>query len=242
MRETTRATGPPSPADVSRIGAAFESVVERIAQAASRSDRDAASVRLIAVSKTVPLARIRELLDLGHTLLGENRVQEALEKMDRLDRVATFHLIGHLQRNKARHAVGRFEMIHGVDSEALAVEIDRRAGAAGIRQAILLQVNLSNEPTKAGVLEDGLPGLVEGVSALPHVDLRGLMTIPPPVDDPELSRVWFVRLRKTRNRVADRFGLALPDLSMGMTDDFEVAVEEGATLVRVGRAIFGERA
>ena len=238
MKTTRR---PPSSADGSRIGAAFASVVERIAQAVARADRDPASVRLIAVSKTVALDRIGELLDLGHNLLGENRVQEALEKMDRLGDSAIFHLVGHLQRNKARHVVGRFELIHGVDSEALAVEIDKRAATAGVRQAILLQVNLSDEPTKAGVGEDGLSGLVETVSALPHIDLRGLMTIPPPVELPEQSRVWFVHLREARDRVAERFGLDLPDLSMGMTGDFEVAVEEGATLVRVGRAIFGER-
>ena len=238
MKKTRR---PPSPADLTRIAAAFGSVVERIAQAASRSDRDPASVRLVAVSKTVESDRIRELLDLGHDLLGENRVQEALEKMDLLGDRANFHLIGHLQRNKARHAVGRFELIHSVDSVALAVEIDRRAATAGIRQAILLQVNLSGEPTKAGVDEDGLSGLIEAVAGLPQVDLRGLMTIPPPVDPAEQSRVWFVRLREARDRLAQAFGLPLPELSMGMTDDFEVAIEEGATLVRVGRAIFGER-
>jgi pyridoxal phosphate enzyme (YggS family) len=220
----------------------LQAVVDRIAQAAARAGRDPATIRLIAVSKTVALDRIRELVDLGHTLLGENRVQEALDKMDRLGAAATFHLIGHLQRNKARHAVGRFALIHGVDSAALAVEIDRRAAAAGIRQAILLQVNLSGEPTKAGVGESALPELTATVSKLDHLDLRGLMTIPPPVDAAEQSRVWFARLRQARDSLADSCGRSLPELSMGMTGDFEVAVEEGATLVRVGRAIFGERA
>jgi pyridoxal phosphate enzyme (YggS family) len=234
-------TGPPNPAEESGIGAALASVVERIAQAAARSGRDPASTRLIAVSKTVGLERIRELVALGHTLLGENRVQEALEKMDCLDGAVTFHLIGQLQRNKARHAVGRFELIHGVDSEPLAVEIDRRAALAGIRQAILLQVNLANEPTKGGVEEHALPDLAATVSRLDNIDLRGLMAIPPPVDVAEQSRVWFARLRHARDSLVEGGGPALPELSMGMTDDFEIAVEEGATLVRVGRAIFGAR-
>jgi pyridoxal phosphate enzyme (YggS family) len=220
---------------------ALEEVRGRIESACARSGRSVREVRLVAVSKTVDVERIRRLLDCGHDLFGENRVQEALEKIPLLGPAASWHLVGHLQRNKARHAVGAFELLHGVDSEKLAAEIDRRAFRAGIRQAVLLQVNLAGEATKSGVDEAGLPALLDAVAALPHVELRGLMTIPPPAVEPEESRRWFVRLRELRERSATGSGLALPELSMGMTDDFEVAVEEGATLVRVGRAIFGER-
>jgi pyridoxal phosphate enzyme (YggS family) len=233
--------GLPTSADASSIGAALRSVLDRIERACERSGRERASVRLIAVSKTVPVERIRALLAHGHRLLGENRVQEALQKMDLLGDAAAFHLVGHLQRNKARHAVGRFELIHSVDGDKLARELDRRAGAMGVRQPVLLQVNLAGEVTKAGVSEAELPRLLDVVAPLAQLELRVLMTIPPPVDKPEESRAWCVRLREVRDRAETRFGSALPELSMGMTDDFEVAVEEGATLVRVGRAIFGER-
>jgi len=223
------------------VAAALEQVRGRIALACRRAGRDPAEVRLVAVSKTVDVERIRRLVESGHTLLGENRVQEALEKIPLLGPGVRWHLVGHLQRNKARHAVGVFDLLHGVDSEKLAVEIDRRAAGAALRQAILLQVNLSGEGTKSGVAERDLPALLDAVAALPNLEPRGLMTIPPPVDDPEESRRWFRGLRELRDRSARRHGLALPELSMGMTDDFEVAVEEGATLVRIGRAIFGER-
>jgi pyridoxal phosphate enzyme (YggS family) len=223
------------------IATALQEVRGRIESSCSRAGRRAGEVRLVAVSKTVGTDRIRRLLDCGHDLLGENRVQEALEKIPVLGPAVRWHLVGHLQRNKARHAVGLFELLHGVDSEKLAVEIDRRAALAGIRQAILLQVNLAREETKSGVDETGLHPLLDTVCALPHLDLRGLMTIPPPAETPERSRKWFARLREVRERCAERSGLVLAELSMGMTDDFEVAIEEGATLVRIGRAIFGER-
>jgi pyridoxal phosphate enzyme (YggS family) len=226
---------------MSSIASALEEVRGRIETACGRAGRPVTEVRLVAVSKTVAVERIRQLLDCGHDLLGENRVQEALQKIPVLGSAARWHLVGHLQRNKARHAVGAFELLHGVDSERLAAEIDRRAARAGIRQAVLLQVNLAGEETKSGVDETGLPALLEAVAGLPNLELRGLMTIPPPADDPEKSRGWYSRLRELRERSAARVGLPLPELSMGMTDDFEVAVEEGATLVRVGRAIFGER-
>jgi pyridoxal phosphate enzyme (YggS family) len=199
-------------------------------------------VRLIAISKTFPAERVRELLGCGHTLFGENRVQEALDKIPRVGPGAVWHLVGHLQRNKARHAVGAFELIHSMDNERLARELDRRAADAGLRQSVLLQVNLSDEPTKSGVSEADLPRLLDGLLSFDHLDLQGLMTIPPPVERSEKSRRWFARLREVRDASAMRAGRPLPELSMGMTDDFEVAVEEGATLVRVGRAIFGERA
>lgn len=221
--------------------AGLEAVRERIARACGRSGRDPEDVRLVAVSKKFPADRVRELLDAGHTLFGENRVQEALAKIPEVGPGAVWHLVGSLQRNKARHVVGVFELIHSLDGEKLAVELDRRAGAAGRRQAVLVQLNLAGESTKSGVSEAGLRPLVESVAALDHLDLRGLMTIPPPVARAEESRRWFARLRELRDEVAQRLGRPLPELSMGMTDDFEVAVEEGATLVRIGRAIFGER-
>jgi pyridoxal phosphate enzyme (YggS family) len=219
----------------------LQSVRERIAAACRRVGRAPASVRLVAVSKGMQAERVRALLACGHTLYGENRVQEALAKIAAVGPGAAWHLVGPLQRNKVRHAVGVFELIHSVDSETLAAEIDHRARAQGISQAVLVQLNLAREDTKHGVDEQGLWPLLDALAALEHVELRGLMTIPPPADHAERSRPWFTRLRELQGRAAERLGRALPDLSMGMTDDFEVAVEEGATLVRVGRALFGER-
>lgn len=213
----------------------------RIAAACARARRPVDAVRLVAVSKTVEAARVREVLAAGQTLFGENRVQEAVEKIPEVGEPARWHLVGHLQRNKARHAVGLFELIHSVDDLELAREIDKRAAARGLVQAVLVQANLSREATKSGLDEAGVLALLEGMRGLSHLRVDGLMTIPPPADDPERSRPWFVRLRELRDRAATRTGLDLPELSMGMTDDFEVALEEGATLVRVGRAIFGER-
>jgi len=181
-------------------------------------------------------------LDAGLTDFGENRVQEALEKIAGVGPNARWHLVGHLQKNKARHAAGAFELIHGVDGRELAVELDRRSAERGTTQPVLVQANLAGEDTKHGTGEDGLIPLLEAVAGLPHLDLRGLMIIPPPSGDPEAARPWFRRLRELRDLAAARLRRPLPELSMGMTDDFEVAIEEGATLIRVGRAIFGERA
>ncbi len=197
---------------------------------------------LVAVSKTVPAERLREMLGCGHAVFGENRVQEALRKIPLVGPGARWHLVGHLQRNKARHAVGGFDLIHSVADVDLARELDRRAAAAGIVQPCLVEVNVAGEGTKEGVDEGGLPELLDAILPLEHLELRGLMCIPPPVEHAEQARGWFARLREVRDRAAARAGHALPELSMGMTDDFEVAVEEGATLVRVGRGLFGERA
>ncbi len=225
---------PPLPDMLSRVR-------ERIAAACRRSGRDPRDVTLVAVSKTVEPARIRQAVALGQSCFGENRVQEALAKIPEVGEGVAWHLIGHLQRNKARHAVGAFELIHSLDSLALAREIDKRAAARGRVQPVLVQLNLAGEATKQGLSETELFPFLEQALALEHLELRGLMTIPPPVERPEESRPWFCRLRELRDACGERFGSALPDLSMGMTDDFEVAVEEGATLLRVGRAIFGER-
>ena len=223
------------------IGRRVQEVRYRIAAACARARRDPSTVRLVAISKTMPIESVREAIAAGQTLFGENRVQEALSKREAAGPEARWHLVGHLQKNKARHAVGAFELIHSVDDVALAVELDRRASAQGIVQSVLVQANLAGESTKSGAAEDALIPLVAAVAELRSLDLRGLMIIPPPVDDPALSRPWFQRLRAIRDRAAERLGRPLPELSMGMTDDFEVAIEEGATLVRVGRAIFGER-
>ena len=216
-------------------------VQDRIAAACARGGRDPSTVRLVAVSKTIPAGTVREAAAAGQTIFGENRVQEALAKMPEVGAPVRWHLVGHLQRNKARQAVGAFELIHSVDDAELAAELDRRAAAAGIVQAVLVQANLAEEATKSGVDGAGLIPLLEAVASRPSLDLRGLMTVPPPVSDPEESRPWFARLRELRELGSSRIGRPLPELSMGMSDDFEVAVEEGATLVRVGRAIFGDR-
>jgi pyridoxal phosphate enzyme (YggS family) len=227
---------------VTGVAVRLQLVRDRIAAACARAGRDPGSVRLIAVSKTVPVAGVAEALAAGQTLFGENRVQEALAKMSEAGPEATWHLVGHLQKNKARHAAGAFELIHGLDDSELALELDRRAAIRSMTQPVLVQANLSGEATKRGSDEDGLMPLLTAVAGLPHLELRGLMIIPPPVDDPELSRPWFRRLKDLRDRAASILAQPLPELSMGMTDDFEVAIEEGATLVRIGRAIFGERA
>jgi pyridoxal phosphate enzyme (YggS family) len=220
---------------------ALPRVLRRIATACERAGRRPEEVRLVAVSKTFPPERVRELIELGHDLFGENRVQEALAKIPEVGPGARWHMIGSLQRNKARHAVGVFELIHSVDGLKLAVELDRRAGTKGLVQPILIQLNLAGEESKSGVEESGLAALVDGILPLENLELKGLMTVPPLTERAEESRRWFVRLRELRDREEERSGLAMPELSMGMTDDFEVAVEEGATLVRVGRAIFGPR-
>lgn len=227
---------------MSEIARRLEEVRERIAAACVRARRDPGSVRLVAVSKTIPVALIREAIAAGQTLFGENRVQEALAKIGETGPGARWHLVGRLQKNKARHAAGAFELIHGIDDRELAAELDRRAAAKATLQAVLVQANLAAEPTKAGAGEADVLPLVEEVGKLAHLDLRGLMIIPPPEQDPERTRPWFRRLRELRDLAASRLGRPLPELSMGMTDDFEVAIEEGATLVRVGRGVFGERA
>ncbi len=226
---------------MSEVAAALKTVRGRIEDSCARCGRAPGSVSLVAVTKTVPAEAVREMLRAGHDVFGENRVQEALRKMEQVGGGARWHLVGHLQSNKARHAVGAFELIHSLDGLPLAEEIDRRAAARGARQAVLVQVNLSREPTKSGVDESGARRLIEAILGLAHLDLRGLMTIPPPSDAAERSRPWFARLRELRDRIQADTARPLPELSMGMTDDFDVAIEEGATIVRIGRALFGER-
>ncbi len=220
----------------------IETVRERIAAAALRAGRDAAGVTLIAVSKTVPVERLHGIETTGATDLGENRVQEAAAKIETLGRVVSWHLIGRLQRNKARAAVELFDLIHSVDDVELALTLDRHASALGKRQRVLLQVNVSGEESKGGFDPVALPAVAERLAALPSLRPEGLMTIAQHgAGDAELRRV-FGALRALHERLAPVFGAEhWRHLSMGMSDDYETAVEEGATMARVGRAIFGER-
>jgi len=197
-------------------------------------------VRIVAVTKTHGPEAVRAALAAGLTDIGENRVQEALRKQELLpDLPVAWHLIGTLQRNKARQAVGRFVLIHSVDRGDVSAELDRRA-APGTRQAVLVQVNCSDEPQKGGVEPRELPGLLEGLAPLEHLEVRGLMTMSALTDDVAEQRRAFRRLRELRD-AAERSGVLLPELSMGMSGDFTVAVEEGATMIRLGTVLFGER-
>jgi len=215
-------------------------VQDRIRAAASRVGRDASSVTLVAVSKAIPLPVIREGVEAGITILGENRVQEARDKIALLPHVARWHLVGHLQTNKAKLAIQLFELIHSLDSLRLAQILDRLGRELAKPARCLVEVNLGGEESKSGITEDGVRPLLEGAAGLRHLRIQGLMAIPPFLPDPEQIRPYFRRLRTLRDKLRDE-GFALDELSMGMTHDFEVAIEEGATLVRIGTAIFGPR-
>jgi pyridoxal phosphate enzyme (YggS family) len=224
------------------IAARLTAVRERIARAANRVKRDPAAVRLVLASKTQPPEAIRAAYAAGAREFGENYVQEAATKQDALTDLQDledlrWHLIGHLQTNKARDAANRFALIHSLDSARLGLSLGRARPAPRVR--VLIEVNAAGEASKSGFAAADVERLIEETRAT--VEILGLMTIPPPATDPERSRSHFVALRATRDRLAAATGLALSELSMGMTDDFEVAIEEGATIVRVGRAIFGER-
>ncbi len=222
------------------IGTNVARVRARIAEAALRSGRRPEDVTLVGVTKTVGLDRIREAVACGVRALGENRVQEARTKVPEVPGV-TWHLVGSLQRNKVKEAVRLFEVVHSVDSLALAEELDRRSAEVAGRGPveILLQVNISGEPQKHGVPPEEAPGLVAQAQRLAGVKVRGLMGMAPLVGHPDEARPYFRRLRELRDRVAEALpGSGATGLSMGMTDDFEVAIEEGATMVRVGRALF----
>lgn len=222
----------------------LESVLDRIRQAALACGRDPRSVRLVAVSKTVSAEQVRQAVAAGVDTLGENYIQEARGKIDALAAMpVAWHFIGHLQTNKAKYAVRLFELIHTVDSLKLAAELDRQAAKAGKIQRILVQVNVSGEASKSGASEAEAGRLVAEIAKLPHLSLEGLMTMPPFFDQPERARPYFRDLRRLRDEIQRRAlpGVDLRELSMGMTGDFEVAIAEGATLVRIGTAIFGER-
>lgn len=217
-----------------------QNVAERISWAAARAGRRLEDVRLVAITKTVDVDLIREAADAGVRIFGENYVQEAKEKIAAVGRDVEWHMTGHLQKNKARDAVNLFSMVQTIDSLGLAEELDRRAEAAGKVMLGLIEVNLGEEASKSGVSKDELIPFLNSVKGLKNISIRGLMAIPPYFDDPEKVRPYFKELRKLRDR-ASAEGFFLSELSMGMSHDFEVAVEEGATMVRIGTAIFGER-
>lgn len=211
---------------------------ERIARASDRVGRHPESVTLVAVTKTVPVERIREAAELGLTDFGENYVQEAMPKLAAMGPGVRWHFIGHLQSNKAKFVVGAFHLVHSVDSASLAKELAKRARNAGVVQDILIEVRIDPAETKSGVLPEALPELAEAILALPNLRLRGLMGMPPLFADAEQARPYFRRLRELSEVLP---AACRHDLSMGMSGDFEVAIEEGATIVRVGTAIFGPR-
>jgi pyridoxal phosphate enzyme (YggS family) len=231
----------------SPLRARADALLKRINTAAARAGRDAREVTLVAVTKTHPFALVREAIGAGLREFGENRVQEAEGKIEELAREARgvrWHLIGHLQANKARRAARLFDLIHSVDSPALAERLERHCIEDGReRLDVLVQVDLSREETKGGASVEELPALVETLKACTRLRFRGLMTLPPFYDDAELVRPYFRRLRELSDelRASGAFKEGAGELSMGMTHDFELAVEEGATLVRVGTALFGER-
>jgi pyridoxal phosphate enzyme (YggS family) len=219
----------------------LERVREQIAQAAARAGRVAEEIQLVAITKTHAVEKVREAIEAGQTLFGESRVQEARAKIPELPSNLRWHFVGHLQKNKIRHALPLFEMIHSVDSLGLAQDINRIAEEQGMHPRILLEVNAAGEGSKFGFSSDKLRAEMESLLALPRLSILGLMTIPPLAEKAEVSRKYFVQLRELRDRLQTEFHVDLAQLSMGMTEDFAVAVEEGATLVRVGTAIFGER-
>ncbi|MDH4010579.1 MAG: YggS family pyridoxal phosphate-dependent enzyme [Desulfobacterales bacterium] len=222
----------------------LEQIRLRIRQAAESCNRDADSVRLVAVSKTIAADIVKEAIEAGVTILGENYVQEARDKFKALAQYpVSWHFIGHLQSNKARHAVRLFDLIHSVDSLKLAHELDKQAGKLEKIQQILVQVNISAEDTKSGISTDEAPRLIAEISRLKNLAVKGLMTMPPYFYQPQKVQPFFAALRELRDQISEQSlpNVSLDELSMGMTGDFEVAIKEGATLVRIGTAIFGER-
>ena len=225
---------------MTQIAQNLEEVKRRLSAAALRAGRDPAQVRLVAVSKTVPVELIRAAVAAGQRLFGENYLQEARGKVEALGEAVSWHFIGHLQSNKAKGAVELFELIHGVDRLKLARALNAAAASLGQVQEILLQINLAGETSKSGAGPEAAAALLREISLLPHLRVLGLMTMPPFLE-PEAVRPYFRALRELRDQLQDLSGRPLPELSMGMSGDYEVAIEEGATLVRVGTAIFGSR-
>jgi PLP dependent protein len=215
-------------------------VMEKIEEAARKIGRNPNEIKLVAVSKTVEAARIMEAIEAGISILGENYVQEAQKKIEEIGRPVSWHFIGHLQTNKAKYAIRLFDMIHSLDSVPLAEELNRRAEQADRVMKVMIEVNLSKEATKFGTDEEVVVNLAKRVQNLNHLSLEGLMTMPPYFDSPELSRPYYIALRALKERMVKE-GIPMKDLSMGMSNDFEIAIEEGATYVRVGTAIFGQR-
>jgi pyridoxal phosphate enzyme (YggS family) len=223
------------------IAKSLEAVREQIAQAAAKAGRAIDEIELVAITKTHDAEKVRAAYDAGQSLFGESRVQEARAKIPELPSSLHWHFVGHLQKNKIRHALPLFELIHSVDSLALAQDMDRIAEEEGMHPRVLLEVNVAGEGSKFGFKPETLRAEMEALLALPRLSILGLMTIPPLAPQAEASRRFFVQVRELRDRLQTEFHVDLGQLSMGMTNDFPIAVEEGATLVRVGTAIFGER-
>jgi pyridoxal phosphate enzyme (YggS family) len=226
---------------MSLIAENLDRVREQISNAAAKSGRTSNDVELVAITKTHPAESVREAIEAGQILFGESRVQEARTKIPELPSNCRWHFVGHLQKNKIRHALPLFEMFHGIDSLALAQDIDRIAEEEGLYPRILLEVNVAGEGSKFGFAAGALGERMEALLALPRLSIEGLMCIPPLAIESRDSRKFFAQIRELRDSLEKKFSLKLPQLSMGMTQDFAVGVEEGATLVRVGTAIFGER-
>jgi pyridoxal phosphate enzyme (YggS family) len=223
------------------IAANLEEIRRRMADAAQRAGRDPASVRLVAVSKTYPAEAVAAAAATGQRVFGESRVQESRDKIPACPSGLEWHFIGHLQKNKVRQALPLFPFFHSIDSTALAGAIDRIAGETGVKAQGLLEVNVSGEETKHGFTPEELRAQFPTLSKLPHLRIRGLMTMAPYSDNPEDARPVFRTLRELRDELQSTYQQPLPELSMGMSGDFEPAIEEGATLVRVGSSIFGAR-
>ena len=227
---------------MSQIAENLEFIRQRITAAAERNGRSAKEVKLVAVSKTYPPEVIREAVEAGQQCFGENRVQDALPKIDAMPPDLEWHLIGHLQTNKVRKVIGRFALFHGVDNTALALQMNRIAGEFGVTASILLEVNVSGEESKFGFTPSALPAALEELLPLPHLRVEGLMTMAPYSENPDCARPVFEGLRKLRDALSAASGHPLKELSMGMSGDFEQGIAEGATIVRIGSAIFGTRA
>ena len=223
------------------LAANLERVLAQISDAARKARRSPGDVQLVAISKTHDADKVRAVHDAGQPIFGESRVQEARAKIPELPSNMRWHFVGHLQKNKIRHALPLFEMIHSVHSLSLARDINRVANEEGLHPRVLLEVNMAGEGSKFGFFSEKLRYEMEELLALPRLSILGLMTIPPLAEEAEESRKYFVQLRELRDRLQTEFRVDLAQLSMGMTQDFPVAIEEGATLVRVGTAIFGER-
>ena len=226
---------------VEKIAENLEHVRAQIADAAEKKGRSPDDIELVAISKTHDAEKVHKAYEAGQILFGESRVQEARAKIPLLPSGLRWHFVGHLQKNKIRHALPLFELFHSVDSLALAQEMNRIANEDGMHPRVLLEVNVAGEGSKFGFKPETVRAEMELLLALPRLSIEGLMIIPPVAEEAEASRKYFVRLRELRAVLEKEFDVKLPHLSMGMTNDFPIAVEEGATLVRVGTAIFGER-
>lgn len=221
----------------------FKEVEARIQAACERAGRKREEVTLIAVSKTKPVQMLQEAYDLGNRIFGENKVQEIVDKYDALPADISWHMIGHLQRNKVKYIIDKVTLIHSVDSLRLAEAIEKEAAKKGVTADILIEVNVAKEDTKYGVMPEDAARLVSQISALPHIRIKGLMTIAPFVTNPEENRIYFQRLRNLAVDIGENKSdnVTMSVLSMGMTNDYEIAIEEGATMIRVGTGLFGAR-